>query len=192
VCSLARSVWVPVCGEGESIADGVPTNTATVTCLPLGGAATVPIEITLAAQPQGEIGGETDFDVQMQFTLTEETVAMLGGFGVGVAEIGDSSADVTDGQSDPVNVAASVPCGVDFTADPDDNGTPGPIVVTTPVEAAAWTDVDGSIVLEALDMTFDIVTPVPLQMSTKDKANGDPGDCSWNNDVVPTLSFPIQ
>jgi hypothetical protein len=176
------SEQLPVCGAGESIGEGFVTGEGLVTCNGLD-VITVPITVVLAAHA-GVVEGETDVDVQVQFILSEDTVGDLGSF-VQEAEIGESSADVDDSEGGGlVNVPATTPCTVDFSADPDDNGTAGPIVVTTPVVVATWTAVDGSIVIEAVDMTFAITSPVPLALST---AGASPA-CTW--DAVPTVTIP--
>jgi hypothetical protein len=101
------------------------------------------------------------------------------------ALIGESSADVDEvGGDSPTNVPATVPCTADFTVDTNDNGSPGPVVVTTPAVVAAWTAVDGSIVLEAVDMTFAIIQPVPLTLSTA----GMDAACTWVEQPTVTLT----
>jgi hypothetical protein len=120
----------------------------------------------------------TDFDVQVQFTIDAATVETLGGL-VSTAEIGESSADVDDSTGGgSVNVPATVPCTVDFSV-------PGDLVVTTPVQAGAWTAADGSVVLEAMDMTFAITQPVPLTLST----TGATPACTWV--TMPTVTFNV-
>lgn len=162
------------CGEGESIDDSFTTGVGAVACDALG-VISIPIGVTLAARPMGPIAGETDFEVRAQQTLDEDTVGDLGAL-VQRATIGESWTDVDEiGGSDPVKVAATVPCQVDFSDDPDDNGSPGPVVIATPVATSAWTAIDGSIVLEAVDMTFTISQPVPLTLST---TGADPA-CVW-------------
>ena len=98
------------------------------------------------------------------------------------SEIVEASVDVdeVDGSA-PVNVAATVPCSIDLNEDTNDNGNPGPVVVTTPVTTGTWTAVDGSIVLEGVDVTLGVGTPLPLELSTTD------GSCTW--DVVPTVTL---
>ncbi len=172
---------LPVCGEGESIDESFTTGEGSVTCDGLG-VIEVPIDIVLAAKAE-LIDGETDVDVRVQFILDEDTVARLGAL-VQQATIGEASADVADSEGDgPVNVPATAPCSLDFTADTNDSGNPGPIMVTTPVQTAAWTAIDGSIVVEAVEMTFAITDPVPLTLST---AEPDPA-CVW--DVMPTVTL---
>ena len=185
-------VEAPACGEGESIDASFTTAEGSVTCNGLD-VIVVPIGVVLAAKPMGDVSADqaTDFEVQVQFVIDEDAVAELGAF-VQVAEISESSSDVDDGDAvNAVNVPATVPCTVDFTADPDDNGTAGPIVVTAPVVMAAWTAIDGSIVLQAAEMTFDIARPVALALSTKDKDNGDPGDCTWITNPTLTFNVPV-
>lgn len=175
-----------ICGEGQSIDPSFTTGTGSVECDGLG-VVQVPIEVVLAAKPMGDVSPSeaTDFDVQIQFIIDEDTVGTLGNF-VQVAEIGAASADVANSAGDgTVNVPAQTPCLSDFTGDTDDNGTPGPVVVTTPVEAGAWTAVDGSVVLEATEMTFTIISPVPLTLST----TGDEPACTWL--TLPTVSFDV-
>lgn len=171
------------CGAGESLDESFETDTGMVTCDGLG-VLEVPIEIVLAAKPMGDIAGEVDFELQAQLNLSEDTVGQIGAFAED-GTIGDASVDVDDAEGSAlVSVSAATPCSVDFSDDPDNNGTPGPIIVTTPVEAGAWTDVDGSIVLEATDINFVITAPVPLSLSTA----GENPPCLWNS--VPTLTFP--
>jgi len=172
---------VPVCGEGESIDESFTTDEGLVNCDGLG-VIDVPIGVVLAAKAD-VIDGETDVDVQAQFIIDEDTVAALGAL-VQEALIGESSADVADSEGDGVvNVPATVPCSLDFTADSNDSGNAGPVVVTTPVQTAAWTAIDGSIVVEAVEMTFAITAPVPLTLST---AGTDPA-CVW--EVMPTVTL---
>jgi hypothetical protein len=171
----------PVCGAGESIDESFTTGEGLADCNGLD-VISVPISVVLAAKAD-VIDGETDVDVQVQFIISEETVGDLGAL-VQEALIGEASADVDDDQGGGVvNVPATVPCSVDFTDDPDDNGAAGPIVVTTPVKTAAWTAIDGSIVVEAVEMTFGIVQPVALPLSTA----GDNPACTW--DTVPTVTL---
>lgn len=163
------------CGAGESVDGSYETSEGSVSCDGLG-VITVPIDVVLAAKPSGDIDGEVDFDVRVQFILTEDTVDTLGAL-VQTAVIDEASADVADSEgNDPINVPATVPCSVDFTSG-------DAITVTTPVAAGAWTAVDGSIVLDATDMTFSIKEPVPLGLSTKDP---DPA-CTWV--VIPSITF---
>ena len=155
-----------VCGDGESIDESFTTAEGSVTCDALG-VIEVPIGVVLAAKAD-VVDGANDVEVQVQFVIDEDTVASLGAL-VTEALIGEASADVDDSErSGAVNVAATVPCSVDFTVDTDDNGNPGPVIVTTPVQTASWTAIDGSIVVEAVDMTFEIAQPVPLALSTKE------------------------
>lgn len=171
-----------VCGSDASIDESFDTATGMVTCDALG-TIDVPIEIVLAAKPMGDISGEVDFEVQAQFIISEETVATLGAL-VQVATIGQSTADVADSEGDgEISVPATVPCEVDFSEDTNGNMIAGPVVVTTPVTAGAWTDIDGSIVLEMTEMTLAIVSPVPLPLSTA----GDDAACVW--DSMPTITF---
>ena len=171
-----------VCGSDASIDESFDTDSGNVTCDALG-TIDVPIEIVLAAKPMGDISGEVDFEVQAQFIISEETVATLGAL-VQVATIGQSTADVADSEGDgEISVPATVPCEVDFSEDTNGNMIAGPVVVTTPVTAGAWTDIDGSIVLEMTEMTLAIASPVPLPLSTA----GDDPACVW--DTIPTLTF---
>jgi len=171
-----------VCGEGESIDDSYMTGNGSVTCDGLG-VITVPIGVTLAAKADGPIEGATDVDVRVQFTIDEDTVGELGAL-VQQALIGESSADIDEvGGDSATNVPATVPCTADFTVDTDDNGEPGPVVVTTPAVVASWTAADGSIVLEAVDMTFAIIQPVPLTLST----SGAEPACTWIEQPTVTL-----
>lgn len=170
------------CGAGESVDESYTTDEGSVDCDALG-VITVPITIVLAAQADS-VDGETDVNVQAQIIISEETVGDLGAL-VQTALIGEASADVADSEGDgTVNVAATVPCTVDFTDDPDDNDTPGPITVTTPVTTAVWTAIDGSIVVEAVDLTFQITQPVPLPLSTK----GENPACTWVD--MPSVTLP--
>jgi hypothetical protein len=171
------------CGEGEAVDDTYTTSSGSVTCDGLG-VVTVPIEVVLAAKSDA-IDGETDVDARIQLILSEETVADLGEL-VQTAVIGEASGDVDEvgGSDGRIRVCATAPCSVDFTADPDDNGAAGPIVVTTPAEVGTWTAVDGSIVLEVTDITFVIDMPVPLPLST---AGSEPA-CTWVEQ--PTVTLP--
>jgi len=170
------------CGAGESLDESFATNEGSATCDGLG-VIDVPIILVLAAKPAGEIDGTVDFEVQAQFILDEATVATIGAL-VQDATVNEVSAEVANTQGDDsITVAATAPCTVDFTEDTDDNGMPGPVVVTSPVTAGAWTAVDGSIVLEAAELTFNIATP-PLALSTM----GEDPNCIW--DRIPTLTFP--
>ena len=156
---------VEACGAGEAIGESFVVDTGLVNCNALD-TIDVPIELVLAAFSQ-EVDGETEVEVQASLNLSEDTVGDLGAL-VQTAFIGEASADVSDVPATAgVNVPATVPCSIDFTADPDDNGTAGPIEVVTPVETAMWTGVDGSIVLEVTDITFAIIDPVPLTLTTK-------------------------
>ena len=171
------------CGAGESLDESFETDEGIATCDGLG-VLDVPIILVLAAKPAGDIDGAVDFEVQAQFILDEPTVAAIGSL-VQNATVSEVLAEVADTQgNDPVDVPATVPCTVDFSEDTDDNGMPGPVVVTTPVLAGAWTAVDGSIVLEAAELIFDITAPVPLSLSTM----GENPTCIW--DSIPTITFP--
>ena len=173
---------VEACGAGESIDESFVVDTGLVNCNALD-TIDVPIEVVLAAF-SGEVDGDTEVEVQASLNLSEDTVGDLGAL-VQTAVIGEASADVFDvPASAGVNVAATGPCSVDFTADPDGNDVPGPIEVVTPVEMAMWTGIDGSIVLEVTDITFDITLPVPLTLTTK----GDNPACEITD--VPTVTLP--
>ena len=163
------------CGADETLDETFTTAEGSVSCDGLG-VVTVPIGVVLAAKPMGDITGDVDFDVQVQFIIDEATVGMLGGL-VQTAEIDESSADLADAEGNgTVNVPATVPCSVDFTGGEA-------ITVTTPATTGTWTAADGSIVLEAADMTFSIAMPVPLGLSTKDP---DPA-CTWV--TMPSITF---
>jgi hypothetical protein len=162
------------CGEGESIGAGFVTDVGAVNCDVLG-VLTIAIEVVLAAKSLGPIGGDTDFEVQAQQVLDEETVGVLAPL-INQAMLGASWTNVDEtGGTDPANVAAMVPCEVDFTDDPDSNGTPGPVVITTPVATATWTAIDGSVVIEAVDIEFAMTQPVPLVLAT----GGSDPSCTW-------------
>ncbi len=174
---------VEACGAGESIDESFTTAEGLVDCNALG-VIDVPIGVVLAAKAE-VVDGETEVQVQVQFIIDEDTVGDLGAL-VQQALIGEASADVDDVDGDGnalVNVPAVTPCSVDFTLDSDDNGTPGPVLVTTPVLTSIWTAVDGSIVLEAVEMDFAISQPVPLPLSTREP---DPA-CTWT--VMPTVTL---
>jgi len=157
---------IAACGAGETIDDSYTTGAGSVTCDGLG-VITVPIELVLAAKSDTP-DGETAVDVRVSLNLSEDTVATLGGL-VSEALIGEASADVGDVPlSAAVNVAATVPCTIDFSQG-------GPIEVVTPADLAAWTAIDGSIVLEIVDITFAIAQPVPLTLTTK----GDDAACTF-------------
>lgn len=176
---------IAACGAGEEIDDSYTTGEGSVTCNGLD-VITVPIEIVLAAKSETP-DGETDVDVRVSLTLSEDTVEELGAL-VQEALIGEASADVDEvGGSDPTLVAATVPCTIDFTADPDENGTAGPVGLVTPATIAAWTAVDGSIVLEVVDITFAITQPVPLTLTTK----GDDPQCTFVETPTVTLPAPL-
>jgi hypothetical protein len=127
---------------------GFQQDTKTVACVDtITGTFDVPIDITLAAQPtNGLAEGENDFDMQIVFTITEETISGLLGDVVEIATIGESSSDVaSDNVDDTMLVKVSeapVPCTVDFTADPDNNGMAGPINIVTPVTTGTFTVAD--------------------------------------------------
>ncbi len=165
-----------VCGAGEEIDDSYETDTGGASCNGLD-VITVPIEVVLAAKADLPLAdGENDVDVRVSLNLSEDTVGDLGIL-VQEALIGEASADVDEvGGDAPTTVAGTTPCTIDFTDDPDDNGTPGPIELVTPATVAAWTAVDGSIVLEVVDITFAITQPVPLTLST----GGSEPACTWN------------
>lgn len=182
-----NGVTEPACGEGQTVDAGFVTVTESASCDALG-AVTVPLEVTLAAAPVGAVnaGAPTDVQVQARLVLNEEVVGALGLL-VSTSVISEASADVDAGTGTAtVNVPADVPCSIDFLADPDGNGAPGPIVVTTPVLTQAWTEDGGSLTVQLPDVTFNIASPVPLMLSTK----GDTPACLWD-DVVPSLSFDV-
>ena len=165
---------VGACGAGESIDDSYTTGTGSVTCNGLD-VITVPIELVLAAK-SGAVDGETDVDVRVSLNLSEETVDSLGNL-VQEAVIGEASADVDDSEGGNLtNLAAEAPCTVDFTG--------GAVDVVTPATVAAWTAVDGSIVLEIVDITFAITQPVPLTLTTK----GAEPACTFV--TTPTVTLP--
>lgn len=171
------------CGEGEEIDDSYTIAEGVVSCDALG-AITVPVIVRLGAKSDDLTGDTADVDVRVSLDLDEATVGMLGAL-VQTAVIGEASGDVFDvPATEGVNVPATVPCAIDFTADPDDNGMAGPIIVTTPAEVQTWPTVDGSIVVEVSDITFDITQPVPLQLTTK----GEDAPCSFT--TTPTVTLP--
>jgi hypothetical protein len=174
----------PTACNSEDIDANFTVDEGSVTCDALG-TVTVPIGVVLGAKPMGDpTDPSNDFEVQAQLVIDEDTVDTLGSFGVTVATIGDASAEVDSvPASNEVNVPADTPCTVDFTVDSNDSGAAGPVVVTTTVETAAWTDVDGSVVLEATEVTFIITAPVAITLSTK----GDAAECTWVKH--PTVSF---
>ncbi|MEL6760657.1 MAG: hypothetical protein AAFP04_09660 [Myxococcota bacterium] len=173
------------CDEGAGLDAGLEVASAVVNCNGLD-VITVPIDVVLAARPRTSVvvGGPTEVDVQVQLTLSEATVEELDAL-VDTSEIGEASADLDAGEgSESINVSAATPCEVDFSADADDNGMVGPIVVTTPIVTQAWTEVDGTLTVRAPDMVFDITRPVPLRLTTK----GTMPACVWDGDV-PSLEF---
>ncbi len=174
------------CDESPGLDAGLEVASAVVNCNGLD-VITVPIDVVLAARPRTAVvvGGPTEVDVQIQLTLGEATVEELDAL-VDTSEIGEASADVDAGDgTESINVPAASPCQVDFSADADDNGRVGPIVVTTPIVTQAWTEVDGTLTVRAPDMVFDITRPVPLRLTTK----GTMSACVWDGDV-PSLEFP--
>ena len=172
---------IEACGAGEEIDDSYTTSVGTVNCNALD-VIDVPIEVVLAAKSESEDGSE--MDVRVSLNLDEETIGNLGAL-VQEALIGEASADVGDVPlTGGVNVPATVPCTIDFTEDPDDNGTAGPVEVVTPAVINTFTAVDGSTVVEVLDITFAISQPVPLTLTTK----GDDAACSF--ETVPTVVLP--
>ena len=182
-----------VCGGDppRMIEAGFQQDTDTVACVDtITGTFDVPIDITLAAQPtNGLAEGENDFDMQIVFTITEETISGLLGDVVEIATIGESSSDVaSDNVDDTMLVKVSeapVPCTVDFTADPDNNGMAGPINIVTPVTTGTFTVADGSVTLTAEQILFDIIAPVPLALTTLPPD----GTCTW--DEQPSVTFNV-
>lgn len=183
------SASAPACGEGESLDETFTTDTKLVTCSGMG-VIDVPFNVTLAVKPMGDIidGTSTDYEVQVEFEISEATVDSLGGF-VQTAGIGESSTDVDDGEEGTsVNVPATVPCSVDFTEDTDDNGAAGPVIVTTPVVTQAWTATAEGVQLNGRDITLDIASPLPLPLSTK----GEDPQCAWDEtDGFPIVTFDL-
>ena len=156
---------VEACGAGESIDESFVVDTGLVNCNALD-TIDVPIELVLAAFAE-EVDGETEVEVQASLNLSEDTVGDLGAL-VQTAFIGEASAEVSDVPATAgVNVAATVPCSIDFTADPDGNEVAGPVEVVTPVETAMWTAIDGTNVLEVTEITFAIRYHVPHTLTTK-------------------------
>jgi hypothetical protein len=170
------------CGEGEEIDDSYTIDAGEVSCDALG-AVVVPIQVRLGAK-SGEVADDTDVDVRVSLDLDEDTVASLGAL-VQFAVLGEASGEVSDvPETASANVAATTPCSVDFTADSNDNGTPGPLLVTTPAVVQTWPAVDGSIVVEVSDITFEISSPVPLTLTTA----GEDAPCEWVTN--PTVTLP--
>lgn len=62
-----------------------------------------------------------------------------------------------------------------YSRDPDENGTPGPVVVTTETATAVWTAVDGSITVEATDIAFRLAQQLEVHVSTDPSAYGTKG-----------------
>lgn len=177
----------PTCGADATLDPTATSDTQLLNCDGLG-VIDVPIEVTLSAKPLGAVssGASTDFEVQVALVLNETIVGTLGGL-VSDATIGEASADVGDGMVDSINIAATVPCDVDFTVDSDNNMMAGPVVVATPTVTQTYTESGGRIELQAPDVTFAISSPPPLMLTTK----GDSPACVWDADV-PTISFAAQ
>jgi hypothetical protein len=172
---------VEACGAGQEIDDSYTTSVGVVNCNALD-VIQVPIEVVLAAKSESADGSEAD--VRISLNLDEDTIGDLGAL-VQEALIGEASADVGDVPlTGGVNVPADVPCTIDFTADPDENGTAGPVEVVTPAVVNTFTAVDGSTVVEVLDITFAISQPVPLTLTTK----GDDAACTF--ETVPSVELP--
>jgi len=176
----------PEC-EAGSLDATAKQHTRPVLCTEPDAGWTFPIEITLSAKNKTPVvdDASTDYDVQAQFTITEQAIEDHPPLqAIGVAEMDEVSVDVDDGPGGTsVNVPATAPCLVDFTADPNNNGKAGPVVVTTPVKVQAWTASGGGTVLIARDMAFNFANPRPWAFSTKGDMN-----CSWEI-PPPTLYF---
>ncbi len=165
------------CGAGEAIDDSYVISEGSVLCDGLG-VLEVPIGVVLAAKADA-VDGETDVDVQVQFTIDAETVNILAPL-VSEALVSEFSGEVDEvGGGAPVDVSGTVPCSVAFEMDT-------PVVVTTPSQTATWLAIDGSIVVEVVEMAFQISQPVPLPLSTKEP---DPA-CVWVDVPSVTLSAP--
>jgi hypothetical protein len=178
-----------LCGAGRTIdTGGFSTAVGTVSCDALG-VITVPFRATLAARPVGgaiNAGVPTEFQVQIELAMDEDTVENLGAL-VAEALIGESWAVVEEAvRHQPVSVQeVPTPCGVDFSRDTNNNGTPGPVEIATPIITAAWTESAGSITLQLTEMTFMMTQPVPLPLST---AGNNPA-CVF--ETVPSLTFNV-
>lgn len=167
------------CGDGQSLDDSFTIDVGSATCDGLG-VVEVGILVRLAARPTSTLmeGEETFFEVQAELELTEDTVETLGGL-LTTAEVGEASIDVDDDEGGAsINVAADGPCTIDFTQG-------GAIDIATPVGVQRWTAGASGVTLQGTDLTFEILSPVPLFLSTK----GVSPQCVW--DEVPVVTFDI-
>ena len=150
-------------------------------------------EVVVSARPLGRIDAETTFEVQAQLVHPEEFVIQyIDLIDLENAVLADAVVylDQVNGSS-PTMLAVDAPCELDYSRDPDEDGTPGPVVMTTETATAVWTAVDGSITVEATDIAFRLAQPLEVHVSTDPSAYGtpvaDPG-CTWLE--VPRLTFP--
>ncbi|MBW2191831.1 MAG: hypothetical protein JRG93_20020 [Deltaproteobacteria bacterium] len=170
-----------VCSR-SALPAGAQSAIGSVACQGLAGDRTV-FEVRISAEPLGPIEGETAFEVQAQLVNPEEIVATFIDV-LGAAVLAEASVELSQvNAGNPIALAVETPCEVDYTVDPDDNGTPGPMTMTTEAGAAVWTAVDGSITVEATEMSFRLVSVVNVALST----GGANPSCTWVE--VPRLTF---
>lgn len=181
-----------MCSSAELSADAVSA-VGSVACRSFSGEDSPMFEVVVSARPLGRIGAETTFEVQAQLVHPEDLVIQY----IDIADLenavlADAAVylDQVNGSS-PTMLAVDAPCELDYSRDPDEDGTPGPVVMTTETATAVWTAVDGSITVEATDIAFRLAQPLEVHVSTDPSAYGtpvaDPG-CTWLE--VPRLTFP--
>jgi hypothetical protein len=160
----------------------VPSSVGAVACQGIAGDSTV-FEVRIAAEPLGPIGGETAFEVQAQLVNPEEIVEtfipVLGQTVLAAASVELSQVNV----GKPIVLAVDTPCEPNYTEDPNNNGTPGPTAMTTEAGTATWTAVNGSITVEATELSFRLVSGPNVTLST----GGSYPSCTWIE--VPRLTF---
>lgn len=168
-----------VCSRSALQAD-VQSAVGSVACQGLAGDSTV-FEVRIAAEPLGPVEGETAFEVQAQLINPEEVVDI---FRLETAVLAEASVELSPvNAGDPITLAVDAPCEIDYTEDPNGNGTPGPISITTEAGAVVWTAVDGSITVEATELSFRLSSGVIVTLST----GGAYPVCTWVE--VPRLTF---
>jgi hypothetical protein len=170
-----------VCSH-SALPAGVQSAVGSVACQGIAGDRPV-FEVRIAAEPLGPVEGDTTFEVHAQLVNPEEIVDTFTDV-LGAAVLAEATVELNQvGAGDPTTLAVDTPCDIDYDADPNDNGTPGPIVMTTEVGGAVWTVVDGSITVEATDVSFRLSSGVVVALST----GGDYPSCTWLE--VPRLTF---
>ena len=182
-----------VCGDGALSADGA-TAVGSVACRSFSGEDSPMFEVLISAQPLGPIGEESAFEVRAQLVHPEAFVDQyidIIDLQLSVLAEARVYVDQVNGSS-PTILAVDAPCELDYTHDANDNGTPGPVALTTEAATAVWTPVDGSVILEATHIAFRLSAPLDVHVSTDPSAYGtsvaDPG-CTWLE--VPRLTFDV-